>query len=177
MPRQPWTPSDREVRLLSEHLHYEVFMTFGLAVLLNQTQGTVSNQVAHNAQIEAFTIHVRQLHDFLWNDRSRNPSSRDAFASDYFPDGEWERLRPERPAILNDPLRRKVGWGVAHLTYGRAESTFADKQWNPTALARALAPAVICFADNVDPRKLHSDHLADLKPWAQSVMPPRAQVS
>lgn len=49
-------------------------------------------------------------------------SGSDALAADYFPPGEWARLRPERPQILNDALRRRVGWGVAHLTYGRASA-------------------------------------------------------
>jgi hypothetical protein len=78
---------------------------------------------------------------------------------------------PLLPPILDEALRKKVGWGVAHLTYDRANSTFADKQWVPITLAQALAPAVICFADNVDPAQLDPAHLADLKPLAQSVMP------
>jgi hypothetical protein len=104
----------RRHRLLSEHLHYEAMMTFGLARLLVETQGTVLNQLVHNAEIEAFTIHVRQLIDFLWTDREERPKSTDAFASDYFAAGEWAKLRPERPAILSEALHRKVGWGVAH---------------------------------------------------------------
>jgi hypothetical protein len=173
MKRQPWTPSEDDLRLLSEHLQYEVMMTFGLARLLVETQGTMLNQLAHNAEIEAFTIHVRQLIDFLWTDREERPKSTDAFASDYFAAGEWAKLRPERPAILSEALHRKVGWGVAHLTYGRAGITLQEKQWNPIALAQALAPAVICFADNVDRGKLEAKYLDDIKPWGESVSGPK----
>src|ERR1044071_5847097 len=120
MKRQPSTPSDDDLRLLSEHLHYEVVMTFGLARLLVDTQGAAVNRLVRYAQLEAFTIHVRQLIDVLWGDRKR-PT--DAVASDYFAPGEWANLRPERPAILSDSLYDKVGWGVAHLTYGRAHVT------------------------------------------------------
>jgi hypothetical protein len=172
MKNQPGTPSAADLRLLSEHLQYEVMMTFGLARFLVETQGTVLNQLMSNAEIEAFTIHVRQLIDFLWTDRPAPSKSTDAFASDYFALGEWAKLRPERPAILNEALRRKVGWGVAHLTYDRAHSTVQDKQWQPIALAQALAPAVICFVDNVDAGKLEARYLADLRPWAESVLAP-----
>jgi hypothetical protein len=173
MKRQPWTPSEDDLRLLSEHLHYEVMMTFGLARFLVETQGTVLNQLMRNAEIEAFTIHVRQLIDFLWTDRSERPTSTDAFASDYFAPREWAKLRPERPTILSDALHRKVGWGVAHLTYGRARSTLQDKQWNPIALAQALGPAVICFADNVDRGRLEAKYLDDIKLWGESVLGPK----
>jgi hypothetical protein len=171
MARPPFTPSGQDIRLLSEHLHYEVWMTFELARLLTLRQMSAGSQAIQNAELEAFTIHVRQLYDFLWGDRSTKPSSTDAFAADYFSAGEWARLRPAPPAILDKALRKKVGWGVAHLTYGRANSTFADKEWVPIKLAQAFAPAVICFADNVDPALLDPAHLADLKPLAQSVMP------
>jgi hypothetical protein len=168
--REPSTPSAKDLRSLSEHLFYEVQMTFGLATYLVSTPGTVTNLVTRNAEIEAFTIHVRQLIDFLWKDRPEGSASTDAYAADYFAPGEWAKLRPERPAILNNALRRKVGWGVAHLTYDRARSTFDDKQWNPVALAGALAPAVICFADTVEPSKLAAEHLELFKPYAQSVL-------
>lgn len=121
--------------------------------------------LTRNAQVEALTIHVRQLHDFLWGDR-KNDSGHDAFAADYFPPGEWARLRPERPAILTPELRRKVGWGVAHLTYGRARSTYIDKQWDVIGLARAFAPAVVCFTDNVEPSKLDPRFFDLIRPVA-----------
>jgi hypothetical protein len=58
--------------------------------------------------------------------------------------------------------------GVAHPTYDRARSTFLDKQWDPLALGRALAPAVIAFAENVDPAKLEQAHLDLIRRYAQS---------
>lgn len=177
MKNQPGTLSTKELRLLSEHLHYEVMMTFGLARFLVETHGTELNQLMRNAEIEAFTIHLRQLIDFLWTDRRAQSTNTDAFASDYFGPGEWAKLRPERPAILSAALRRKVGWGVAHLTYDRAHSTVENKQWQPIPLAQALAPAVICFADNVDPGKLEARYLADIKPWAESVLAPTPSVT
>jgi hypothetical protein len=162
-------PSADDLRLLSEHLFYEVAMTFHLAGFLAATAGTVLDQLARNAQIEALTIHVRQLHDFLWRDRAAD-SGHDAFAADYYVPGEWAKLRPDRPAILDSPLLRKVGWGVAHLTYGRARSTVEDKQWDVIGMARALAPAVVSFADNVDPAKLDPRYLDAIRPLAEQFL-------
>jgi hypothetical protein len=159
-------PTSENVRLLSDHLYYEVHMVFYLAALLARTRQPVPDQFVLNAQIEAFTIHVRQLIDFLWGHRS-NPKDSDAYAADFFASGEWSKLRPERPEILNEALRRKVGWGVAHLTYGRARSSHQDKLWDFIGLARGLAPAIVCFAGNVDPTKLEPVHLAGIKPWAE----------
>jgi len=160
--------------MLTEHLFYEVQMTFYLAWLLPNTQGTVLDPLARNAQIEAFTIHLRQLIEFLWRDRDRDARKGDAFAGDYFAPGEWANLRPERPAILSAAVHQKVGWGVAHLTCGRANSTEQDKQWNIAALASALPPAIICFTDNVDSAKLDpSWPMAQMRAWAE----PFAQAS
>jgi hypothetical protein len=150
---KPWSPNADDLRALTEHLYYEVQMTFALGAWLVHSQGTVLNQTARNAEVEAFTIHARQLIDFLWMEQPQDEKRRNAFAADYFARGEWARLRPERPAVLSAALRRKVGWGVAHLTYDRAWSTEQDKQWPPVVLGCALAPAVVRFADNVDPTK------------------------
>lgn len=142
--------------MLSEHLFYEVQMTFGLAALLASTRATAVDFPTHNARVETFPMHVRQLIEFLWLEKERYGKTRELFAADYFAPGEWADLRPERPDILNEALRHKIGWGIAHLTYKRARSTEQDKQWNPIALGCALAPAVICFTDNVNSAALDS---------------------
>ena len=147
--KESWTPSAEDRRMLTEHLFYEVQMTFDLARRLTMGAGTHPDLTLWNAQIEAFTLHLRQLIDFFWCERERFKSG-DAFAADYFDEGEWATLRPARPAILDSALKRKVGWGVAHLTYERAWVTPADKHWDVQNLARALAPAVVRFVDDVD---------------------------
>ena len=163
---KPFTPTADDLRLLSEHLCYELQMTFSLAAGLESTAGTVFDQWVRNARIEALTMHVRQTIDFLWGDRS-NRRARDAYAADYFAPGEWARLRPARPAILSEALRSKVGWGVAHLTYRRARVTPQEKQWDVIGIARGLAPAVRCFADSVDPAKLDPAFVAAIKAFGQ----------
>lgn len=109
--------------------------------------------VVRNTLVEAFTIHIRQLVEFFWDDRRPNATLKGAYAADYFEPGEWKRLRPGRPQRLNRPLTGKVGWGVAHLTYDRARSTLLDKQWEAAHMCAALAPTVRLFIDNVDSSK------------------------
>jgi hypothetical protein len=162
-----YTPDEDDLRLLSEHLCYEVEMTYALAGWMIENQGT-ADQLAANAVLESFTIHLRQLIDFFWPENPRRSGDTpDALAADFFEEGEWERLRPERPEILSEAIRRKVGWGVAHLTYGRARSKPEDKQWAVVALAHALAPAVIAFVDNVEPGKLVPEEVERMKKCAE----------
>jgi hypothetical protein len=153
-------PKADEIRKLSEHLRYEVTMTFAL---IDQLLGPRywDQQVALNALIEAFTLHVRQLIGFLWPEHVREG---DALAAHYFAPGQWERLCPERPGVIDAGLFNKIGWGVAHLTYGRARGTSKDKQWAFLQIGQALAPALRCFLDNVDPSKLEPEdynHMRD----------------
>jgi hypothetical protein len=164
--KQRRTPSSDEIRQLSEHLSYEVEMTFGLIeLLLGSMFWDPRWRLALNAQVESFTIHVRQLIAFFWND---DPRKGDAIAADYFSPGEWERLRPKQPPVIDDAVYRKIGWGVAHLTYGRARSTVEDKQWAFVEIGQALVPAVLCFLDNVDRSKLEPEQYNLMRVCAES---------
>jgi hypothetical protein len=155
-------PSAKDLLLLSEHLYYEIWMTFDLAMGL--ALGRVPRrQPVWNAAIETFPMHVRQLDDFFWKQRSgRRIAEEDAHAGDYFDPGAWEALRPTRPAQLN-AVWLKTGWGVVHLTYRRANATPQDKVWDHIAICEALAPVVRCFLDNVDPSKLDPGWFAEAR--------------
>lgn len=156
-----FTPSDDELALLTEHLCYELQMTFDLALQLAALR--TPRALMHNAMVETYPMHVRQLIDFFWKERSSNPKSeRDAFAADYFDPGEWAALRPECPAEL-EVVWEKVGWGIVHLTYGRANVTPEQKEWRPLLISHALLPVVRCFIDNVDPAKLDPEWFAAMQ--------------
>jgi hypothetical protein len=160
------TPSEEDLRLLSEHLHYEIQMTFDLASVVLTGGYATAHPILRNAMVEAFTIHVRQLIDFFWSGRTRrNP--RDAFAADYFDSHEWVSIRPNRPRELGEDLWQKVGWGVVHLTYGRAHVTAEQKEWRPVEICVALTPAVLCFVDNVDPSKLDPAWFDHVRPCVE----------
>jgi hypothetical protein len=159
-------PSSRDLNLLSEHLCYEVEMTCSLAAWM--LEPPTEDMLTRNAVLESWTIHVRQLIDFLWPQHRHGGENPDALAADLCADGEWDQLRPERPDVLSEAIRNKIGWGVAHLTYGRARSKPEDKQWDVIALTRALAPALIVFVDSVEPEKLDPEHVQRMKWCAEA---------
>jgi hypothetical protein len=144
-----WTPDATELQMLTEHLFYDVQMTFFLAAQLDTPTGSRMDISLRNAQIEALTLHLRQLCIFFWGDGKRDRSERDAFAADYFADGEWPRLRPELPAILEKAVADPDA-GVAQLSYSRTWVRPADKVWDAVSQAFALAAIVKRFADTVD---------------------------
>ena len=147
----PFTPTPDDLRQLSEHLAYEVQTTFDLAAALIPTSGEPhASMVVRNAVLEAFTIHLRQLVGFLWDERPAKQTEPAAYAADYFAPEEWAGIRPTRPPELDLEVSSKVGWGVAHLAYRRGQTTPEEREWPPIKLCTALEPAIRCFIDNVD---------------------------
>ena len=148
----PYTPTDAERHMLSEHLQYDIQMTFDLSdVLFSLFVGppaTPLDQVVRNALLESFLVRARSVVEFLWHDRRKQE---DALAADYFPPGDWKRMRPDRPQRLNRLVTQKVGWGAMHLTYPRARTTGNPqaKQWEPVRMCAALEPTARLFIDNV----------------------------
>ena len=145
MRRKRWTPDAEDRRGLTEHLFYEVQITFFLAGQLDTPTGSRIDVSLRNAQTEALTLHLRQLTEFFWGEPARDREVRHAFATDYFPEGQWDRLRPELPSILVPE-----GTAFARLGYDGTWVRPADKVWDLVTQAFALAPVVIRFADTVD---------------------------
>lgn len=151
--RTPWNPNADELRKLSEHLLYELEMTFALASRLDSGAGTVPNPNAMNAEVEAFAMHLRLLIEFFWMDKQQTVERRDAFAADYFEPGVWQRLRPDRPGPLDKRFYKRVGWGAAHLTYNRVDESAKNSWWDVRQHVLPLARVASCFLANVDPDK------------------------
>jgi hypothetical protein len=143
--RKRWTPNAEDRQLLTEHLFYEIQITFFLAGQLGSPTGSRLDASLRNAQIEALTLHLRQLTEFFWGDPDRERAERHAFASDYFAEGQWERLRPALPSIL-----APAGSSFPRLSYTSAWVRPADKVWDLVTQAFAIAPVVVRFADTVD---------------------------
>lgn len=145
MRRKRWTPSATDRQALTEHLFYEVQIAFFLAGQLDSPTGSRLDVSLRNAQVEALALHLRQLTEFFWGEPDRDRIKRHAFATDYFAEGEWERLRPEMPAIL-----APEGSAFARLGYDGSWVRPVEKVWDLVTQAFALAPVVIRFADTVD---------------------------
>jgi len=161
--RREWTPDGAQREQLTEHLFYEVQMTFFLA---GQLAAPVSSHVdvsLRNAEIEAFAIHLRQLVEFFWGDRKRFGNDRAAFAADYFPADQWTRLRPPRPAILERHQRH----GTAPLSYTHGWVPPAENVWDLVSQAYALAPVVKRFAESVDPSQFTHGYVNGMRLCAE----------
>lgn len=163
----PFTPAAAERYQLSEHLQYDVQMTFDLADVLATLfvgpPAAVADLVVRNAALESFLARARSLVEFFWHDRRKQE---DALAADYFPPGEWKRLRPNRPQRLNRLVTQKMGWGAMHLTYPRTRTTGNPqaKQWEPLRMCAALEPTVRLFVQKVDPAQFDPQWFPHIEP-------------
>ena len=168
MKRAPFTPTADDLRVLSEHLQYDIQRSFALAHVLDlreqhfQTHTpTLLDTFEHHAILESFLVRTRSVVEFLWHDRRKG---QDFLAADYFPPGEWKRMRANRPQQLNRLVTERIGWGGMHLTYRRARATPADKQWVPIRMCAALEPTVRLFIEKVDASQFEAQWFDDI-PW------------
>jgi hypothetical protein len=92
--RKRWNPDATDRQGLTEHLFYEIQMTFFLAAQLDSPTGSRIDVSLRNAQIEALALHLRQLTEFFWGEPGKEREERHAFAVDYFAEGEWARVAP-----------------------------------------------------------------------------------
>jgi hypothetical protein len=148
--------------MLTEHLFYEVQMTFFLAAQLGAPTGSRIDVSLRNAQIESFGLHLRQLIEFFWGEPDRERQQRHAFAEDYFLEGEWARVRPDLPSILVPD-----GPGLARLGYGDPWKRPADRVWDLVTQAFALAPVVKSFADAVDHSQFTAGYVSGMRICAE----------
>jgi hypothetical protein len=163
--KKEWRPSAAQRERLTEHLFHEIQMTFFLAAELSAPTGSRLDVSLRNAQIEAFMLHFRSLCEFFWGDppAAVDRYDRDAFAADYFPDGDWARYRPELPATI----AKAVGAPDMRLTYSNAWVRPADVVWDLIPQAFALAPVVILFADAVDHAQFTPGYVHGMKLCAE----------
>jgi len=125
--------SDVELQDVSRHLYYELWMFLTLAKALGT--GVFGEGALNNAVLESFTVHGRNLLDFLFAVRPRED---DVIAQDFLDGPEnWDSARGEMPEALKD-LNRRVGKEVAHLTYARLGVTPDKKPWSFLAIAGAM---------------------------------------
>ena len=83
----------------SDHVADEIERLFGTlqdldALYRARYRGTDTSLWTHDALIESWTIHVRNLMHFL---RAAKPQPDDIQARDFFTGSEWQKLLPRRP--------------------------------------------------------------------------------
>jgi hypothetical protein len=142
--RKKRTPD--ELRQISEDLHYEVQMLLGSAQGLDSE--TTAEGTLHNALVESFAIHLRNMLDFLWPDKLKRKSDW-VIAADFFPSpSDWEKLRPEISQQLLDS-RVRAAKEIAHLTYTRPTVDPEQKDWDVRQIANEVTRVVEKFIRHV----------------------------
>jgi hypothetical protein len=155
--RKQRTPD--ELRRISEDLHYEVQMLLGSAQGLDSE--TTAEGTLHNALVESFAIHLRNMLDFLWPDKLKRESDW-VIAADFFPSpSDWEKLRPEISQQLLDS-RVRAAKEIAHLTYTRPTVDPEQKDWDVRQIANEVTRVVEKFIRHV-PMQFLGPKCAELK--------------
>lgn len=158
--------SDDELKSFAkEHLWYDIWMLFALADYLENgvvdvalSGRTDKGLPARNAVIEAFAIHARALSDFFfWPDAQ--PRENDALAADFVPG--W--TKPERtPALTRPAVTKRVGFEIAHLSYGRLTVAQNTKDWSYSKIANEMAVIVQDFASRAPAKTVGADFKKDV---------------
>lgn len=153
------TLSDSDLLAYSgEHVKYEVWMFFSLARLLGDGQikimapSDADVRLLYNALIEAFVLHLRNLKDFIYEDEDKRWET-DIVAADFFPPGEWIRLRGDITPVLKKAGKR-ADQEIAHLTTARIAGGPSGKIWDFSGLAKEIRPLLHLMVDNALPSRL-----------------------
>jgi hypothetical protein len=148
------TRTPEQLRSLSEHLLYEAQMLFATA---NRLRGHVKGEAPlawdqEMATIESFALHTRVLIEFLWrepNGRKRERFPDDAFAAEFFAEGEWAQVRPHEESSLEGVWQR-AGAEIAHLSHKRVALSPDARTWEFDVIAGSIGRAFRVFLEHVD---------------------------
>jgi hypothetical protein len=161
--------SDADLRATAdEHLAYEIEMLYRALAELEALErakhdGAVS-QITKSALFESWAVHSRVLREFLFS-RSDQARSDDVLAQDFFNDTEWEDIRPEPSAALEQGARR-VGKEIAHLTYTRNQVKPEDRGWPVGPTTHELTTALRLFVHSAPENRLPRDLIDRFEAWA-----------
>lgn len=127
--------SPQELRKISNHVIYEIKML----IETSQMEGKNCNQ--HNAILESFLIHTRNLIDFLW----RNPKYPDDVSVNDFLNDDFLELSDE----IHKDLTNKISKHLAHITYTRNKPK-ENKGWEKEKILNIVHQRLDEFFCRVD---------------------------
>jgi hypothetical protein len=134
-----------------EHLLYELNIFQWLVDAIPKTQKSFQL----SAYLESFTVHLRALIDFLYEQRRWDG---DVVAGDFFGTcGSW--TSGAVPKILDD-ARTRMNKEVGHVTIDRKTGMDPTKPWKVDKLFNEILPVLKKFATTASPKKLHADVVA-----------------
>lgn len=156
--------SDPELQAASDHLLYEVQMF--RATALGLASGLFPGGPLHDALLESFIVHGRNLLHFLYPER---PQPSDVLADDFFTDPSvWSLKRCDLPPALV-AVRGRANKEVAHLTYDRLAVQPEQKGWAFLEILRDVESKLQIFLNTVDATKLSAGWAAfDRSPGQES---------
>jgi hypothetical protein len=131
---------------------YEIEMLYGalhdLEGLYRARYGGADTSLwTHDALIESWTIHVRNMMRFL---RALKPQPDDILARDFFTGAEWHKLLPQRPRDdAEKQIDRRINKEIVHLAYARTKVTPEKKQWQLSAITAKVGDDLQIFVENV----------------------------
>lgn len=139
------------LRRASTHVGYEIEQLSNSYTLLRNVEWWAAidapafmAQTAHNALVESFATHDRNLDVFL----HEAPKGDDMWAGDWFPPGEWDSIREPQDSGALRAARRRVNKEVAHLTYARV--SVGSPVWPHQEVVEHLRADLFLFVDRVD---------------------------
>jgi hypothetical protein len=119
---------------------------------LSLTTGFAGEGPIHNAFINSFAVHVRNLVDFLYEPKGETKSDA-ILAEHYLSSGQdWTKIRPTLTKKLKD-AKIRCDKQVAHLTYTRQKK----EAWDFVGIVRELHCPLSLFMDSID-RSLLGEH-------------------
>jgi hypothetical protein len=143
----------RDLAGAAGHLRYELDMLRATCRALQS--GFFPPGVLHNALIESFTVHARNLVHFLYPEGEKES---DILSDDFLSDpGVWQSARGDIPASLIQ-VRRRANKEVAHLTIDRLAVTAEAKPWDCPGIVAAITERFELWEQLVPPECLNSGH-------------------
>lgn len=145
---------------MSEHLYYEYDMMIRTANMLMQKNVLNSwfSISLKNALVESFSIHVRNLIQFFYNDTTDQD---DLLAIHYFEDKEqWIGIRGELTSTLKT-AKKKANKQISHLTFTRLTNK-PGKNWEVEKIAKELIGLMSKFIETTNSDCMSVDYRSAL---------------
>jgi hypothetical protein len=119
--------------------------------------GSTEDRILHNALVESFTIHARNLMHFLY---PKGKQQSHILADHFFDDaGYWRKEHKKEPEEFGKS-RDRVNKEIAHLTYDRLSITPDRKNWSPV-LGRKILEVMDSFFTAMPERFRNANHRSD----------------
>jgi hypothetical protein len=147
---KPWSPTDKELlEYADQHLTYEIKMlrwtTSAILAITPVKTNNALSYVCNCALVTSYTLHARNLIDFLYPPKKRRPT--DIVVQHYIDDtilSDTGRFPPITSTLRK--AKEKADKQAAHLTYDRIDKYIGvAKAWPISQITRDITSAVLAI--------------------------------